>query len=83
MICVYGMDEKIGLSTINLSTLDSIYHSRIRDRVNEILSIEFEKTKKLISENIDAMNNMVQVLMEKNHLKGSEIEKIFSSASKR
>jgi len=83
MICVYGMDEKIGLSTINLSTLDSIYHSRIRDRVNEILSIEFEKTKKLISENIDAMNNMVQVLMEKNHLKGSEIEKIFSSVSKR
>ncbi|MBQ6921463.1 MAG: cell division protein FtsH, partial [Clostridia bacterium] len=78
MICVYGMDEDIGLSTINIRESDSLYYSKIRDKINKILSVEFEKAKKAISDNINAMNNLVKVLMEKNHLKSNEIEKIFS-----
>ena len=83
MICVYGMDETIGLSTINFNNLNSDYYSKIRDRVNQVLSIEFEKAKNAISKNIDVMNDMVQTLMEKNHLKGNEIEAIFSKGSKK
>ena len=78
MICVYGMDEDIGLSTINIRESDSLYYSKIRDKINKILSVEFEKAKKAISDNINAINNLVKVLMEKNHLKSNEIEKIFS-----
>ncbi len=83
IICSYGMDEKVGLAVVSPGAVDSAYYSKIRDRINEILAVEFEKAKKLISENIVAMDNMVKVLMEKNHLKGSEIDKIFSKACKR
>lgn len=81
MICTYGMDEKIGLSTVNLHDSDSLYCSKVRDRINEILSIEFEKAKKAVSDNIEVMNNLVRILLEKSHLKGNEIEKIFSNDS--
>lgn len=83
IICSYGMDEKIGLAVVGTGAVDSAYYSKIRDRINEILACEFEQAKKLISQNIVAMDKMVKVLMEKNHLKGSEIDKIFSSACKR
>lgn len=83
MICVYGMDESIGLSAINLNGTDSLYYYRIRDRVNEILFTEFESAKKAIAENIDALNAMVNALLEKEHLTGAEIQKVFSSTCKR
>ncbi len=79
MICVYGMDEKIGLSTTDLSHIDSSYYSKIKERINEILLIELNNAKKAISDNKLALDKLVEVLMEKNQLKGKEIDKILST----
>lgn len=83
MVCSYGMDEKIGLGTVEYSAHSSPYFSQIRDRVNEILKEEFEKAKAAISENRKAMDKLVDVLLVKNQLKGKEIDEILSGLAKR
>ena len=77
MICSYGMDEKLGMSVVDPSCVSDSYQSKIRDRVNEILENELKNAIKQISENKAAIDALVNVLMDKNHLNGDEIDKIF------
>ncbi len=79
MICTYGMDEKLGLATIDLDHLSGAEKVEIRTRVNEILSQELAYTQDIISKNRDLMDKLVAELMEKTHLKGDEIDAILSS----
>lgn len=80
MICIYGMDESVGMSYIHDKSEMS---QAIRDRVNAILCEELANAVKIIGEHRSAIDAMVKTLMDKNHLKGSEIDEIFSNSTNR
>ena len=50
---------------------------KVNSKVNAILNRELEKVIKLIVENRNVIDNFVEVLLERNHLKGSEIKRTF------
>ena len=77
MICNYGMDEKIGLCSLKLSEItNSEYYSRILMRINEKLNEEFGQAKAIIERNKAAMDRLVEELVDKNAIKGNEIEEV-------
>lgn len=77
MICDYGMDEKTGLCSINSGELkNSQYFGNILARVNEVLSAELERAKKVINANRGAIDSLTDRLLEKNSLKLEEIAEI-------
>ena len=78
IICYYGMDDTIGLATIDLSGVDGQYQAKIRNRINEILKLEYEKAKELIDSHRTAMDLLVKALLDKNQLKENEIDEILS-----
>ncbi|MBQ8058120.1 MAG: AAA family ATPase [Ruminococcus sp.] len=84
MVCTYGMSEKFGLAVIDSqsSTSDGI-SADIYAEINRILSNEMTETVKIISENKDAIDALVEELMIKNHLSGKEIESIFENHTKK
>ncbi|MGN0812257.1 MAG: AAA family ATPase [Candidatus Coproplasma sp.] len=75
MICNYGME--IGLCALDFASITgSDYYSRIIMRTNERLNEEFANAKAIIERNKKAVDRLVEELMSKNALKGSEIEEI-------
>ncbi len=78
MICSYGMDEEFGLSYVDENYSASNLAADIRKRINEVLEAELKIAKEIISSEREAMDNIVKVLMDKNHLKGPEIDEIFT-----
>ena len=78
MICNYGMDQSVGMSYIDSNTLNSAMNQAIRDKVNSMLNEELGAAIKIIEANKQAIDAMVDALMEKNHLKENEIDDIFS-----
>jgi ATP-dependent Zn protease len=81
MMCRYGMDESVGLSYID-PTESSSTADLVRERVNAILKEELDAAVKTIDENRAAIDAMVEALMDKNHLKETEIDGIFSKTVK-
>ena len=77
MICAYGMDETVGLAYVGESAAASPYYTVVRDRINAILSEEMEKSIRAITEHRAIIDRFVSALLEKNHLKGDEIEALF------
>jgi ATP-dependent metalloprotease FtsH len=71
MICAYGMDETVGLAYIADPATPEV-----RARVNAVLAEQMQKALALIEENKAAIDKLVEVLLERNHLKGDEIEAI-------
>ena len=81
MICYYGMDDKIGMSSIDMDAVKrSPYYMQIITRVNEILQEQLEITKRIIEANKHAMDNLVTALLEENSLKQKEIDDILSKS---
>lgn len=81
MICRYGMDEKIGMSSIDLEEIKhSPYYTTVISRVNEILQEQLEFTKRIIEANKQAIDNLVVALLEQNSLKQKEIDEILSKS---
>ena len=79
MICAYGMDEKIGMISIPHEELaESPYGAVVLARINEILSEQLAEAIRLVEANRAALDALVDALMEKNHLKGDEIDAILS-----
>lgn len=84
MICSYGMDDVIGLGCVDIRNLSSsAYYSEIRKRVNDILTYEFMKAREAVEKNRSAVDKLVETLLLKNHIKGSEIDEILSAFIKR
>lgn len=85
IICSYGMDEKAGLAVISETEAVSGYMAQqIRESVNGILNEELENAKSILRENREAVDKMVEGLLEKDHLGAKEIDRIFSAfATKR
>lgn len=81
MICSYGMEESFGLATINVSSPSSVQLAdEVRACVNGILDREMNSALALLSENRASVDALVNKLIEKNHLSGSEIEAVLSAS---
>lgn len=79
IICAYGMDKVFGLAVIDSQTASSgELAAEVRAAVNTILDAEMESAIKLIRENKAVIDELVSVLMKKNHLNGEEIDAILS-----
>ena len=74
MICNYGMDEEIGLAYVDSNDMKSI--SNIRTRINDILKRELQSAIQTITAYQKAVDNLVDALMSRNHLKENEIDDI-------
>lgn len=83
MVCYYGMDDSVGLSCLDINKMDHEAYSAVRAKVNAILSAELENAKATVRDNRDAMDALVTALLEKNRLKGDEIDAILSAKATR
>jgi ATP-dependent Zn protease len=51
---------------------------QVRQAVNAILQEQLDLATKLLEENRDKLDRMVQTLLQKNHLNGKQIDEIFN-----
>ena len=78
MICSYGMDETFGLASVDAqSARMGEASSEVRRAVNGILAEEMQTAIALIREGKPVIDRLVELLMEKNHLTGPEMEAVF------
>jgi ATP-dependent Zn protease len=79
ILCTYGMDEKLGMASVSREEIaSSAYGATVRARINEILEEQLELAIELIRKNRVALDKLVDLLMEKNHVKGDEIDAVLS-----
>ena len=81
MLCAYGMDDEFGLATLSGQAQEGM-QAELRSQVNRILRREMEETVRLVTLYRSALDKMVELLLEKNHLNGSDIDKILSAVVK-
>ena len=73
------MDEAFGLAVIDQQTARAgELASEVRAAVNKMLDTEMKRAIELITENKVVIDKLIDELMKKNHLSGSEIDKILS-----
>ncbi len=70
IVCTYGMDDEFGLAVVHGAQMSD----EVRASVNRILREQMNEAIRLISENKDKIDSLVEELMVKNHLNGTEIE---------
>ncbi len=75
ILCAYGMDDDFGLA---VDEENGAMSAEVRASVNRILKAQMQEAIRLITENKDRLDALVDALMSKNHLNGPEIEKILS-----
>jgi len=90
MICEYGMNEKLGPLSFGKKE-EEIFLGReisqhrdyseetaqkIDEEVNNLIDSSYKKTHKLISNNLNTLNNLAKALLEKETLNGHEIDEI-------
>lgn len=80
MLCTYGMDEAFGLAAIDPHSSDAAAEN-VRQSVNLVLKCELDAAIEIISQNKQAIDRMVDMLMVKNHLSAGEIDRIFRGES--
>jgi len=81
MICSMGMENEFGLGVVGAKEIESGNTAdEVRRLVNSILAAEMENAIRLIRENRGKHTALVQALLEKNRLIGSEIEEILQNA---
>lgn len=73
IVCSFGMDDQFGLAVI--SREDSM-SDKVTNRVNEILKEQMQEALQIVSQNKHRVDALVNALKSKNHLNGSDIEKI-------
>ena len=83
MICDYGMDEVMGLSYTEPAAATDAYHAALRARTNEILAAELDAAVVAVEKNRAAVDALVAALVEKNQLRGTEIDAIFGELAVR
>ena len=81
MLCEYGMDDDFGLAVIgDGAALPGEVSDRIRAAVNRILDEQLRNALEELRRGRAAVDALVERLLEKNHLSGREIDRIFTSA---
>lgn len=78
MVTQYGMDDEMGLAVISVLGESAQLSERVYRRINEILSQELANARTLIAEHRDALDALVAVLMERNHLREDEIKSVLA-----
>ena len=77
ILCSYGMDRDFGLSYIDTQTAkNGGLSAEIHAAVNKILADEMQNAIRLISENRALIDALVEQLLVKNHMTGTEIEAV-------
>jgi len=97
MICEYGMSEKLGPLSFGKKD-EEIFLGReiaqhrdyseetaqkIDQEVNNLIDQNYQKTQKLIQDNIHALNQLAKALLEKETLTSVEISEIVEKAQKK
>jgi ATP-dependent Zn protease len=77
MICKYGMDQSVGLAYIGSGAGNGAMDPVIREKVNAMLEEELQNAILIKEDNKQAIDSIVDALMEKSHLKEGEIDAIF------
>lgn len=79
IVCTYGMDDDFGLAVV----ADTVGAMPVETRasVNRILKEQMNEAIRLISENKDKIDALVEELMLKNHLNGMEIEQAIAKSA--
>ena len=77
----YGMDEEMGLSSFD--RVPDGFYPALRARTNAILAEELSFAKDIICTYRSAIDALVDALLDKNHLKGDEIDAILKKATKK
>ena len=71
------MDDSFGLDVVPGDAVSNgNMPIEVREAVNRILKEQMNETIKIISENKDKIDALVEELMAKNYLSGTEIEKV-------
>ena len=78
IVCTYGMDEDFGLAVVYGAAAEGEMSAEIRAAVNRILKEQMQEAIRLISENKDKIDALVDALMEKNYLNAGEIEQVLT-----
>lgn len=76
IVTKYGMDDEFGL--IIPYERDVITEAKATKKVKEILDDSYELAKKLIVDNIDLVNNIADVLLDREELDEDEINNLFN-----
>ncbi len=78
MVCTYGMDDGLGLAVIDRTDeANTALAGEVRRAMNAILDQEMKNAVRIISENRDKIDALVERLLLENHLTGDEIKKVF------
>lgn len=84
MICTYSMDSAFGLRVINQNAeSQNAIALSIHQKVNQILEDQMEMAIQTIKDNMPAIDALVQALLLKNRLTGSEINSVIEKALKK
>ena len=93
MVCEYGMSEKLGPLSFGKKE-EEIFLGReiaqhrdyseetarkIDEEVNNVVSENYQKTHRLIKDNLDTLSNLANALLERETLDGHEIEEIMGN----
>jgi len=82
IVCTYGMDDEFGLAVVHGAVASNGTMSvEVRASVNRILKEQMSEAVKLISENKDKIDSLVEELMSRNHLNGAEIEQAITKTA--
>ncbi len=77
MLCSYGMDDEFGLAAgMNESGAMSL---EVHKAVNRILKEQMEEAVRIINENKDKVDALVDALLKKNYLNSEEIEQVLTT----
>ncbi len=97
MICEYGMSEKLGPLTFGKKE-EEIFLGReiaqhrdyseetarkIDQEVNTLINENYQKTHKLIKDNLDTLSNLAKALLDRETLDGREIENIIGNKKRK
>jgi len=97
MICEYGMNEELGPLAFGKKE-EEIFLGReiaqhrdyseqtaqkIDQEVNSLITENYQKTHKMISDNLDTLNRLAKALLERETLDGREIEEIMGNKKKK
>ena len=84
MIIVYGMNDKIGPVSLKADNGEydlEIFGDQIKDRIGEevkkILDIAYNDAQTILKQNMDKLNQIAQVLIEKEKINEEEFKKFF------
>lgn len=79
ILCSYGMDDTFGLAVVaGAVAANGTMSMEVREGINRILTEQMDEAIRLISENKDKLDALVQTLLEKNHMNGKQIHEILS-----